>query len=657
MVTVAIPATAAFNASSYNPDYTSARTGTGLLKSSVLWVGQYKNGATYELSQAFLGFDLTAIPANATITSATLRLTVAEGYGNFDLQVKKHSWASETTSAWVPGESLGGKVTLGSDLSPETPAVHNIGLTGIVPGAVNQMVLASEDTRVGMAPTADDTIMIASGSVYLDVVYTTPSTTVTYQITDTADDVAERSLSGSPAGMYDFYVPSGFDGARLYWAGIRFIGVAVPNGATITSATLTLKSPESASAGTWGVIKGVNSDNAPAWTTTGPLTASKTTQSKTIVDGATQAYDVAAIVQAIVGRAGWSSGGALAFVSDPTGSTGLMSWVDYDASSTDCAQLSITYTTGGGAPAPTLNTLTTTPTFLKVPVDAPVGTVIATISGQTAGSTLSDNAAEFDLVGNELRVAGSLDLAYEMGIFGFGVVETLAGATNSPKTTGFGVTVTAPRICEFIGQATGTTTATMPAHQAGDWIFCLSVRDGSTTAPAAPTGQNWSEANSGGASAIASRLNYKVARNSSEVVGTFSNTTSVIVLVYRPVAGYALSLGTVVAQQGATANITYPGLTLQDTSGTSIVLAFGAHRSTNTTLETPPTGMVLRSTVVDTTDEAAAFDTDGGVKSWSAKTRASGGSTAGWRTIVAEIKGTYASSTSPRKAPRYSSWL
>ena len=169
--------------------------------------------------------------------------------------------------------------------------------------------------------------------------------TVSYGISNTANDVAD--VAGF--GIFDTTVANGTQTGFDFAAGLRFLGVAVPQGATIDSATLTLKkdAPNSI-AGSWGVLKGVAADNAPAWTTTGPSSASKTTQSVSIVDGATQNYDVAAIVQAIVNRSGWASGNALAFAGDPTGTTGLMAWIDYSVSTTNCAQLSITYSTGGG---------------------------------------------------------------------------------------------------------------------------------------------------------------------------------------------------------------------------------------------------------------------------------------------------------------------
>jgi len=173
--------------------------------------------------------------------------------------------------------------------------------------------------------------------------------TVSYGITNTADDVSDATSAGG--GVDNTSVLQGLlFGTYSVPAGLRFLAVAVPQGATITAATLTLKKDASQPyiSTNHGSLKGVASDNAPAWATTRPALAAKTTQSVSVVNSATVAYDVAAIVQVIVNRAGWVSGNALAFAGDTAGANGAITWVDYSTSATNCAQLSITYTTGGG---------------------------------------------------------------------------------------------------------------------------------------------------------------------------------------------------------------------------------------------------------------------------------------------------------------------
>jgi len=190
---------------------------------------------------------------------------------------------------------------------------------------------------------------------------------------------------------------------------------------------------------------------------------------------------------------------------------------------------------------------------------------------------------------------------------------------------------------EYQGEATGTNTATLPAHQAGDLILCFAYRDGNNTAPTVPGGVGWSTVGSAaGGNTNSSVLVRKVAAGSSETVGTFTNATSVVCLVYRgvnqssPVGGQA--------DTGAqSSTITYPALTMTVTDDTSWVAGFAGHRSANVTIETAPSGMTNRTSVSDATDEAAGHDTNGGVSSWSAQTSSVNGTSSGWRARTVEI--------------------
>jgi len=189
----------------------------------------------------------------------------------------------------------------------------------------------------------------------------------------------------------------------------------------------------------------------------------------------------------------------------------------------------------------------------------------------------------------------------------------------------------------YVGGASGTNTATMPAHQAGDIIILQAFRDGSTTLPTSVGG--WNQISDGTGTTCCSRVAYKIAASGSEVVGTWTNATSVTVAVYRNAVG----IGGFAAQSGTAGTITYPAITMQRTNGTSWVAAVAGHRSINVALETPPTGMTNRVTVVDATDEAASHDTNGGVSSWSSTGVTGGGTASGWRTVVVELRAANAS--------------
>lgn len=186
----------------------------------------------------------------------------------------------------------------------------------------------------------------------------------------------------------------------------------------------------------------------------------------------------------------------------------------------------------------------------------------------------------------------------------------------------------------YIGAASGTTSATLPAHQSGDLILGFSFRDGSTVAPTLPG--DWTSIASVGANSCHGRLAYKVATSSSETTGTWTSATTVVFLVYR--GDYDLtnivSLDTTSTSSGTT--VTYPAANFWDNLAWTV--AFAGHRSTDTSLETPPGTLTLRNSTVDATDETAAFDSAGVSGSWTSTNVAVGGTSSGWRTFVLRLR-------------------
>lgn len=177
--------------------------------------------------------------------------------------------------------------------------------------------------------------------------------TVNYGIASTADDVSEtrNASDGAALGYFDSFSYTGLDGGQQIWVGLRFLAVAVPIGSTITSATLTLKRDDGfgITGSAWGSIAGYAADTVGALTSNRPYAAAKTSATVTVTNSATVAYDVTAIIAEIIGRGGWASGNDLAFATIPTGANGYFAWIDRASSSTNCAQLSITYSAGGPA--------------------------------------------------------------------------------------------------------------------------------------------------------------------------------------------------------------------------------------------------------------------------------------------------------------------
>lgn len=197
------------------------------------------------------------------------------------------------------------------------------------------------------------------------------------------------------------------------------------------------------------------------------------------------------------------------------------------------------------------------------------------------------------------------------------------------------------------GLPTVSETLTMPTHASGDLIVGFAFRDGNNTPyPTMPTGVNWSALDQGGGTgfgsiSIATTSFYKIATSSSESFGTATDATGVQVVVYRSDTGsinigaHAMNWNTSV---GTGSDVLYAALTL--TNSPSWVAAQVGHRRTDTSLETPPTGMTMRANPRNGgSSEGGIFDTNGTVASWTDQTVTVGGTTTGngWVVQMYEI--------------------
>lgn len=177
-------------------------------------------------------------------------------------------------------------------------------------------------------------------------------TTLNLQVTQSSDDAFEGAtgtvtLSGTQIGAIN---------SAGQWAGVRFQNVTVPNGATITSATLELFV---ATADDPIVdIYGEDTDDAATFTTANnnvssrTLTTAKYTWSGTNI-GASQWHSlpVTSIVAEIVARGGWASGNDMAFIIDCTSASSNVTFRPWDYDDHSLApKLTIEYSTGPAMP-------------------------------------------------------------------------------------------------------------------------------------------------------------------------------------------------------------------------------------------------------------------------------------------------------------------
>jgi hypothetical protein len=143
---------------------------------------------------------------------------------------------------------------------------------------------------------------------------------------------------------------------RLY-AGVRFQTVAVPSGATVDSATLTVR--VTAVIGTPNLnIFGNDVDDAAAWADPGNrvkniIKTTAVTNKASWTNGADNSIDVATVVAEIVARAGWASNNDMAFGFFNNAGSGehQLFFAALEHATLTEARLQIVYTAGGGGAA------------------------------------------------------------------------------------------------------------------------------------------------------------------------------------------------------------------------------------------------------------------------------------------------------------------
>lgn len=180
---------------------------------------------------------------------------------------------------------------------------------------------------------------------------------VDVRVAASADD-AEENMSNNTVTTNNNDLELSADGATIQQVGMRWNSIAIPQGATITSAYIEFD-PRSqggvTGAGTPTItFKGQASDNAPTFTTGASNVSSraKTSASASWSPGAWtagtlyQTSDISAVIQEIVNRPGWTSGNSLAIITDSGVANNYRRAFSWDGSSTTAPRLVVNYSCG-----------------------------------------------------------------------------------------------------------------------------------------------------------------------------------------------------------------------------------------------------------------------------------------------------------------------
>ncbi|MBL7943283.1 MAG: DNRLRE domain-containing protein, partial [Flavobacteriales bacterium] len=161
--------------------------------------------------------------------------------------------------------------------------------------------------------------------------------------------------------------------------GLRFTGVAIPQGATVLNAYVQFTVDETPSGTTSLIVQAEANDNPATFETSTSNISSRpktvnsvswdppvwSTLNQSGIDQ--QTPNLAPVIQEVVNRSGWVSGNALAILISGTGKRVAFA---YDGSSTAAPRLHIEYTTGATATPTVTPTPTLTPTTTTVPATA-----------------------------------------------------------------------------------------------------------------------------------------------------------------------------------------------------------------------------------------------------------------------------------------------
>jgi hypothetical protein len=277
------------------------------------------------------------LPSGTVVNGIDLTRTASGGGGGGG----SDDTTAPTVSLTAPtnGATVLGTVTVSANAS------DNVGVVG-VQFRLDGVNLGAEDTSSPYS-IAWDTTAVANGSHSLTAVARDAAGNT--RTSDAVTVTVDNSTGGGGSGSLDIRVSASTDDAEEIIStgkmdlkssdlemildsdgnqtvGMRFNAITIPQGATITSAFIQFTVDEAESGATTLQIAGQAIDNAPTFTTaTGNISSRPKTgasvswspaawPTKNVAGTDQRTPNIAAVIQEIVNRAGWSSGNSLAVI-------------------------------------------------------------------------------------------------------------------------------------------------------------------------------------------------------------------------------------------------------------------------------------------------------------------------------------------------------
>ena len=209
--------------------------------------------------------------------------------------------------------------------------------------------------------TADDGGAIAADDMVVQVAPVGGSLVTESRVSASSDD-AEQAVTGGSVQLSSGDLELTTDGTSQQVVGLRFGGLQVPQGATITNAYVQFRTDETSPGAANLTVRAENVDNAPTYTAAANNLSNRATTTANVAwtppdwtavgeaGTAQRTPNLASLVQAVVGRAGWAQGNALAM---QLRGTGRRTAEAFEGGASFAPLLHVEYTTGTGGPSNT----------------------------------------------------------------------------------------------------------------------------------------------------------------------------------------------------------------------------------------------------------------------------------------------------------------
>ena len=324
---------------SASADDAEENTATGKVNRGSSDLELVDQGALFQL--VGMRFNNLSIPQGATITNASIQFQADETHsGATSLMIEGQATdnaltftnananisSRDRTNAiidWLPMPWITVGETGTDQQTPDITSIIQeiIERPGWSSGNSLAIIISGSGRRAAESFNGD-----AAGAPVLHVEYTTtPVNIVESRVAASADDAEENTATGKVnRGSSDLELVD--QGALFQLVGMRFNNLSIPQGATITNASIQFQTDETHSGATSLMIEGEATDNALTFTnananiSTRALTGATTDWAPapwtTVGEAGTaqQTPNIAPIIQEIVERPGWSNGNALVVI-------------------------------------------------------------------------------------------------------------------------------------------------------------------------------------------------------------------------------------------------------------------------------------------------------------------------------------------------------